>query len=158
METETPTPQSRAWMPLVIRLITGGLLLYSGWLKLGDLNNFVNTLDTMQLPVLSTNPSLLIQFAESLPWVELGLGALLLSGLAARPAALVAGALFLAFTLLLTMLRLQGFKGECGCLGPLLSSRIGWLHVGLDALVAGACFRIVFETAQKLKRTPNLKQ
>ena len=156
METETPPP--RAWMPLVIRLITGGLLLYSGRLKLGDLNNFVNTLDTMQLPVLSTNPSLLIQFAESLPWVELGLGALLLSGLAARPAALVAGALFLAFTLLLTMLHLQGFKGECGCLGPLLSSRIGWLHVGLDALVAGACFRMVFETTQKLKQTPNLKQ
>lgn len=144
-------------MPLVIRLITGGLLLYSGWLKLGDLNNFANTLDTMQLPVLSTNPALLVLFAESFPWFELGLGALLLSGLAARPAALVAGALFLAFTLLLTMLHLQGFKGECGCLGPLLSSRIGWLHVGLDALVAGACFRIVFETTQKLKQTPNLK-
>ena len=91
METETPSPQSRAWMPLVIRLITGGLLLYSGWLKLGDLNNFVNTLDTMQLPVLSTNPSLLIQFAESLPWVELGLGALLVSGFAARPAAQMIG-------------------------------------------------------------------
>jgi len=149
METETPPP--RAWMPLVIRLITGGLLLYSGRLKLGDLNNFVNTLDTMQLPVLSTNPSLLIQFAESLPWVELGLGALLVSGFAARPAALVAGALFLAFTLLLATLRLQGFEGECGCLGPLLSSRIGWLHVGLDALVAGACFRIVFETAPEPK-------
>lgn len=158
METETPSTQSRAWMPLVIRLITGGLLLYSGWLKLGDLNNFANTLDTMQLPVLSTNPALLVLFAESFPWFELGLGALLLSGLAARPAALVAGALFLAFTLLLATLRLQGFEGECGCLGPLLSSRIGWLHVGLDALVAGACFRIVFETAQKLKRTPNLKQ
>ena len=158
METETPSPPPRAWMPLVIRLITGGLLLYSGRLKLGDLNNFVNTLDTMQLPVLSTNPALLVLFAESFPWFELGLGTLLLSGLAARPAALVAGALFLAFTLLLTMLRLQGFKGECGCLGPLLSSRISWLHVGLDALVAGACFRMVFETSQKLKQTRNLKQ
>ena len=111
METETPTSQSRAWMPLVIRLITGGLLLYSGWLKLGDLNNFANTLDTMQLPVLSTNPALLVLFAESFPWFELGLGALLLSGLAARPAALVAGALFLTFTLLLVTAappRLQG--------------------------------------------------
>ncbi|MBL68984.1 MAG: hypothetical protein CMO74_11140 [Verrucomicrobiales bacterium] len=139
-----PTPISSAWPPLVIRLITGSLLLYSGWLKLGDLNSFANTLDTMQLPVLRDHPGLLLQFAESLPWFELGLGVLLVSTFAARPASLVAGMLFLAFTVLLTSLRLQGFEGECGCLGPLLSARVGWLHVILDALVTVACFAAAF--------------
>ena len=29
-------------------------------------------------------------------------------------------------------------------LGPLLTARIGWLHVGIDLLFTAACFALVF--------------
>ena len=90
------------------------------------------------------NPSFWALFADSLPWFELGLGALLLSGVAAHASALVAGGLFLACTMVLASLRVQGLEVECGCLGPLLTARIGWLHVGIDLLFATACFALVF--------------
>ena len=105
----------------------------------------------MQLPLLTTQPAWLNLFADSLPWFELGLGALLLCGLATRASALVAGGLFLVFTVVLASLWARGLEVECGCLGPLLTARIGWLHVGLDALVAGACFWLVFGTSSKTK-------
>ncbi len=64
--------------------------------------------------------------------------------MAGRASALVAGGLFLAFTLVLASLKAQGLEVECGCLGPLLTARIGWLHVGIDLLFAAACFALVF--------------
>ena len=144
-QTSAPTPvEPRAWAAVGVRCAIGGLLLFSSYLKLSDLDSFINALDAMQLPLLATQPAWLNLFADSLPWFELGLGALLLSGVAARASALVAGGLFLAFTVVLASLRIQGLEVECGCLGPLLTARIGWLHVGIDLLFAAACFALVF--------------
>ena len=134
----------RAWAALGVRAAIGGLLLFSSYLKLADLDSFIRALDAMQLPLLATQPAWLNLFSDSLPWFELGLGALLLCGLAARASALVAGGLFLVFTVVLASLRARGLEVECGCLGPLLTARIGWLHVGIDLLFAAACFALVF--------------
>ena len=133
-----------SYVAIGIRAAIGGLLLFSGYLKLADLDSFVRALDAMQLPLLATQPAWLNMFADSLPWFELGLGAMLLSGVATRASALVAGGLFLAFTAVLASLRIQGLEVECGCLGPLLTARIGWLHVGIDLLFTAACFALVF--------------
>jgi uncharacterized membrane protein YphA (DoxX/SURF4 family) len=138
-----PTPP-RASVALGMRLVIGGLLMFSGYLKINDLDSFIRALDAMQLPLLGSRPALMIQFAESLPWFELGLGGLLIGGVAARASALLAGLLFLAFTAVLASLKAQGLEIDCGCLGPLLAARIGWLHVGLDLLLAGACFALVY--------------
>ena len=141
---ETTEVKPNPWAALGLRLVIGGLLLFSSYLKLADLDSFVRALDAMQLPILATQPAWLSMFADSLPWFELGLGAMLLSGVAGRASALVAGGLFLAFTLVLASLKAQGLEVECGCLGPLLTARIGWLHVGIDLLFAAACFALVF--------------
>ena len=88
-QTGAPTPvDPRAWAAAAVRCAIGGLLLFSSYLKLSDLDSFINALDAMQLPLLATQPAWLYLFADSLPWFELGLGALLLSGVAARASAL----------------------------------------------------------------------
>ena len=130
---------TKAWAELLARVVMGCLLIFSGIIKLQELGSFLRTLDTMNLPILASHPALQAQFATSLPWFELGLGVLLLTGLAARGAMIITGTLFLAFTAILGSLLAQGIVVDCGCLGPLLSSTISWKHAGLDLLFAAVC-------------------
>lgn len=61
----------------------------------------------------------------ALPWVEIVLGALLVTQVARRPAAVVAGALLVAFTVLLAMRLLQGRRPPCACFGAWSTRPIG---------------------------------
>lgn len=136
---DAPPYSAGTWAELLARVATGCLLVFSGVIKLQELDSFLRTLDTMNLPVLASIPALQLQFAESLPWFELGLGVVLVLGITARGAMLVAGGLFLAFSIILATLLAQGIVVECGCLGPLLSSTVSPHHAALDLLLAGAC-------------------
>jgi len=125
--------------PTLVRVAVGLVLFYSGALKLQGLDRFAGTLETMQLPLIGSNEWLLLRLAESVPWFEIGLGVVLIIGFLKQGALRVAGGLFVSFTLILIWLLLTGFEGECGCLGPLLSFELGWVHVGIDGLIAAVC-------------------
>lgn len=60
-----------------------------------------------------------------LPWAEIVLGAALVSQLARRPAALVAGALLVAFSALLAVRIAQGRRPPCACFGAWSTRPIG---------------------------------
>ena len=67
-QTSAPTPvEPRAWAAMGVRCAIGGLLLFSSYLKLSDLDSFINALDAMQLPLLATQPAWINLFADSLP-------------------------------------------------------------------------------------------
>lgn len=132
-------PSPMVWVELLVRVSVGCLLIFSGTIKLQDLNSFIGSLNTMELPLLSSNAGLLGLFADSLPWFEIGLGVLLVLGICARGATIVAAGLFIIFTTILASLLVQGLVINCGCLGPLLSSTVTWFHAGLDLVLAGAC-------------------
>ncbi len=73
-------------------------------------------------------------FAEALPFVEVALGALLISGVQRRAIAATAGTLLLAFTMLLAVRIRQGRHPPCACFGSLNAKPIGWGHIARNAL------------------------
>ena len=91
-------PSPMVWVELLVRVSVGCLLIFSGTIKLQDLNSFIGSLNTMELPLLSSNAGLLGLFADSLPWFEIGLGVFLVLGICARGATIVAAGLFIIFT------------------------------------------------------------
>jgi uncharacterized membrane protein YphA (DoxX/SURF4 family) len=80
------------------------------------------------------------------PWLEITLGALLVSGVAARWAAVGVVVLLLVFTALLAAHLARGDRPVCACFGPLSTRPISWWSVvrnlalvalGLVVIVAG---------------------
>ena len=71
---------------------------------------------------------------SGLPYMELGLGALLVAQIARRPVAIVAGVVLMAFTTLLVVRLSQGRRPPCACFGGLSSKPISWTSVARNAL------------------------
>jgi uncharacterized membrane protein YphA (DoxX/SURF4 family) len=78
-----------------------------------------------------------------LPWVEIGLGAVLVSGLVRPLAAALAAVLLVLFSLLLAVNLARGRRPPCGCFGSRSREPISaWSlvrNLGLLALAAIAC-------------------
>ena len=61
-----------------------------------------------------------------LPFLEFGLGALLITGLLLRPAAVVALALVAILSIFVARSVIKGAEGGCHCWGGLLQARLSW--------------------------------
>jgi len=95
------------------RLTLGGLFLYAGLSKAGDVTAFAR--DVANYRILPYSWNYLV--AAILPYVEFLAGLLLVAGRRVRPAALVAGALSAVFILALGSVVLRGLDIDCGCFG-----------------------------------------
>lgn len=114
------------------RVLLGALFLYAALTKLADLPLFAEEIANYQLL-----PAALVPLAAiALPGIELVAGALLLVGLAWRPAALVIASLLLVFTIGLGQALVRGIDLACGCFGG--SDPATPLTVGRDLLLLGA--------------------
>jgi uncharacterized membrane protein YphA (DoxX/SURF4 family) len=67
--------------------------------------------------------------ATVVPFLELTVGALLVAQLARSFAAVAAGVLLVAFTILLVVRLSQGRRPPCACFGALTTKPIGWGNV-----------------------------
>jgi uncharacterized membrane protein YphA (DoxX/SURF4 family) len=78
------------------------------------------------------------------PWIEIALGALLVTQLAPVVAAVAAAALLIVFTWLIARRLVAGEHPPCACFGAWSSSPIGWRHLarngGLLVLAVVAAF------------------
>ena len=72
--------------------------------------------------------------ARPVPFVEIGLGALLLVQVQRPVVAWCAAALFVAFTCLLGLRLAQGRRPPCACFGSLSSKPIGPAHLARNAV------------------------
>jgi Methylamine utilisation protein MauE len=70
-----------------------------------------------------------------LPWVEVVMGALLVSGWQRHRVAIAAGALLVTFNSLLAVRLREGRRPPCACFGSLSSRPISWLDVGRNMLL-----------------------
>lgn len=95
------------------RLGLGGLFLYAGLLKAGDVTAFAR--DVANYQILSYRWNYLV--AATLPYVEFLAGLLLVANRRVRPAALVAGGLTAVFMLILVSVVARGLDIDCGCFG-----------------------------------------
>ncbi|MGZ4671583.1 MAG: MauE/DoxX family redox-associated membrane protein [Ilumatobacteraceae bacterium] len=75
--------------------------------------------------------------AAAIPFVEVVVGALLVTQVARRVVALVAAALLVSFTTLLVLRMAQGRRPPCACFGAWTAKPIGWRNVVRNAVLLG---------------------
>jgi len=106
---EKPSPRKVLYW--FFRLIVGGTFVAASINKIAFPNEFASIVaDYRILP-----SSLIMVFAYALPWIELILGILLLTGLAIRPVASALLLLLLFFSLAIVKRGAEGAINNCGC-------------------------------------------
>lgn len=106
-------PNLRRHLPLIVRLVLGGLFLYAGVQKALDLADATRVIHGYAVV-----PDLLVHpVALGLTLLEIMVGALLLLGLCTRFAAGVAVFLSGVFLFALVQARVRGLDISCGCFG-----------------------------------------
>ena len=101
------------WLGLIARLILGGVLIAAGWLKAfntAEAENAVRAYQVLPLPVADF-------VGISLPWIEIGIGILLILGVVTRSAAIAGGAIMVIFIIAIAQAGLRGLSIDCGCFG-----------------------------------------
>ncbi len=107
-------------MIVVASLVLGAVFIVSGVTKIAS---------PVQWRTQSADLGVPASIAPVVPFLELGVGALLVSQFARSLAALAAGMLLIAFTILLVVRIAQGRRPPCACFGALSTKPIGWGNV-----------------------------
>jgi uncharacterized membrane protein YphA (DoxX/SURF4 family) len=101
------------WFGLLARLTLGGVLFAAGWLKI-----FTPAKSQMAVRAYEVLPISIANFLGiALPWLELGLGILLILGIAVRLSAIFGGALMVVFIAAISQAWARGLSIDCGCFG-----------------------------------------
>ena len=108
-------PRLRITAVLLLRLVLGAVFVYAAYTKLRDpWALFAMSIDSYKLlPEWGV-----IAAAHTLPWFELLLGLVLISGLALRYAAAAAALVLTAFFTAMLIGYARGLEIDCGCFGP----------------------------------------
>jgi uncharacterized membrane protein YphA (DoxX/SURF4 family) len=101
------------WVGLLARVVTGGVWVVAGALKLPDPAASVRAVRAYDLLPEAVVPTV----GHLLPVVEVVVGLLLLLGLLTRPAAVVSSLLFVAFIAGISAAWARGMSIDCGCFG-----------------------------------------
>lgn len=104
---------AQPWLTLLARLILGVVLLVAGGLKVGNL-----TKSAMAVRAYEMLPISLANFlGYSLPWIEIGLGLLLIVGVAVKISGALGALTMLAFITAIAQAWARGLSIDCGCFG-----------------------------------------
>ncbi len=134
----------RAWLGLVARLLTGGVWIVAGALKITDPAASIAAVRAYELL-----PGPLVEpVGVSLPAIALVVGVALVVGAFTRGAALVSALLFVAFVIGIASVWARGIEIDCGCFGgggpkEDAASSYPWEIARDVALLAASCFLIV---------------
>ena len=101
------------WLTLLARLILGGVLLTAGGLKIGNLQKSAMSVRAYEL--LPTD--LANFFGYVLPWIEIGMGLLLIVGAVVSIMGLLGALIMLAFVVAIAQAWARGLSIDCGCFG-----------------------------------------
>jgi uncharacterized membrane protein YphA (DoxX/SURF4 family) len=133
---------------LVLRVALGGIFIYAGYVKLQDPWQLfaagVASYDVLPMRAVEI-------VAKTLPWFEIAVGVVMISGYFFRTASTIICGLLAVFFTLIVRAYLQGKEINCGCFGgnepisPLTMLRDG-------SMLAGAIFLCVM--AYRNRRTP----
>ena len=101
------------WITLLARLILGGVLLVAGALKVGNLQK-----SAMAVRAYELLPTAIANFlGYVLPWLEIGLGLLLIFGVAVSISGLFGAIIMFAFIIAIAQAWARGLSIDCGCFG-----------------------------------------
>ncbi len=119
---QTTSSAIGSWLLTLTRVVLGGIFLFAAYGKLRNPHAFAGSVGAFKL----LHESILIEVGLLFIWHEIVCGLLLVLGLWARAAALVTGAMVLAFIIAMITALARGLDIECGCFGNLLKSGVGW--------------------------------
>jgi uncharacterized membrane protein YphA (DoxX/SURF4 family) len=132
------------WAVVACRVALGGLFLWAAATKLPDMSAFAQDVANYRLV-----PGVLVPFvAASVVGVEIVAGLALVTGIAARAAAVVVSALLIAFTAFLAQALLRGIDLRCGCFGG--DEVASWWTVARDLVMLAASLLVAM--------TPRMRQ
>lgn len=123
----------KEWLALLARLVTGGVWVAAGVIKLPDPYQSVLAVRAYQLlPGDTATP-----VGHLLPVLEIVVGGCLIVGLLTRGAAVLSGLLFVAFIVGIASVWARGIEIDCGCFGgggydPNASAQYPW-EIARDA-------------------------
>ena len=101
------------WLTLLSRLILGGVLFAAGALKIGNLQKSAMAVRAYEmLPVELAN-----FLGYALPWIEIGIGLLLIAGASVKICGLLGAFTMLAFIIAIAQAWARGLSIDCGCFG-----------------------------------------
>ncbi|MEY3454683.1 MAG: hypothetical protein RLZZ147_808 [Actinomycetota bacterium] len=104
---------AQPWLTLLARLILGGVLIAAGALKVGNLQKSAMAVRAYELlPVWMAN-----LFGYVLPWIEIGIGLLLVLGALVKINGLLGALIMLAFIIAIAQAWARGLSIDCGCFG-----------------------------------------
>ncbi|MGB8952717.1 MAG: MauE/DoxX family redox-associated membrane protein [Candidatus Aminicenantales bacterium] len=100
---------------LAVRIMVGGLFVWTGLLKVVDPLGFAQTISNFRL----VSREMSFAVALILPWIEVISGSLLIAGIFRRSSALLISVLLLGFIGLTLVTMARGIDADCGCFGNL---------------------------------------
>ena len=104
---------AQPWLTLLSSLILGGVLIVAGALKIGNLQKSAMSVRAYEmLPIWLAN-----FFGYALPWIEIGIGALLILGVAVRIMGALGALIMLGFIIAIAQAWARGLSIDCGCFG-----------------------------------------
>lgn len=126
------------WAIALLRFFLGFLFLLAGCAKLVQGRRaLAEAIHALQL----VPPAMGNVVAATLPWLEVGVGVVLLLGLLALWPVALAALLLCGFTGAIAISLLRGQRDlSCGCFGATATGRIGWWLVARNLALAGAAF------------------
>ena len=136
--------RAHAWLGLIARLVTGGVWLVAGALKVTDPASSIAAVRAYEL----LPGSLVEPVGTTLPAVELVVGLALIVGAFTRGAAAVSALLFVAFIIGIASVWARGIEIDCGCFGgggpkKDAASSYPWEIARDVALLAASCYVVV---------------
>jgi uncharacterized membrane protein YphA (DoxX/SURF4 family) len=112
---------------ILLRISLGALFVYASWDKILNPAEFASIIRDYRLL-----PEILVpSVAVTLPWIELAVGGLLLSGRMSHGALLLANGMLVVFWTALVITALRGIDINCGCFSVSAESTrsMGWYVV-----------------------------
>ena len=101
------------WLTLFSRLVLGIVLLVAGGLKIGNLPKSAMAVRSYEmLPIPLAN-----FLGYTLPWIEIGLGLLLIVGVSVKISGALGALTMLAFIIAIAQAWARGLSIDCGCFG-----------------------------------------
>jgi uncharacterized membrane protein YphA (DoxX/SURF4 family) len=133
----------RQWLGLVARLVTGGVWIYAGAVKLPDPYASVQAVRAYELLPSSVAEAV----GYLLPPLEIVVGLALVLGLLTRGAAVVSAVLFVVFIVGIASVWARGMEIDCGCFGgggydPDARSDYPWEIARDAALLLASCYLV----------------
>ena len=104
---------AQPWLTLLARLILGAVLLVAGALKVGNLPKSamaVRAYEMLPIPIANF-------LGYTLPWIEIGLGLLLIVGVTVKISGALGALTMLAFIIAIAQAWARGLSIDCGCFG-----------------------------------------